>query len=515
VRNKIIGLATAVAIFTSTLVATPAYGVEQDSVTPTVIPTTSLPDAPLVENVQITTDQGAKPADKVKVTAKTNAPVEKTKDSISIVNADTNETVQTCDTGSTCEYDYTTVDFAPDTKFFARTANMTSSNVEIVNPAPTLTLISSVSESDTEENVELEAKIDGDLPEDKLIYFVYEPTGEVVYNCSKWYIPCYYNFFMNEHGQGTNTYKAYIADEAEATNTNQLTNIVAVSNTVDIAQTEWNFQLTTESPVVEEGSHFFLDGQLNQVIPEGYKVYFYDITAKEFVISDIAATDDYCSSDKLDAERCSTSFAYDTQRTYQAYLARVDENITASSLLSSLKDVRTISNTLTIKQLPWKLSVETSPVWFSYEGNVVYVPKLNQPTRYYYYALIRPDSGEIYVLCSGNGYCQTDMETPSPAQVAAVGLTMVVGRWSGDTSGKEAEIAEKSSPGGYMYDIQESLIYAAPGYYPYKDRPSLATPFFYTGGLNFSSLCPQTCVADPVNTVTGEFWLDKKRCYCR
>jgi RHS repeat-associated protein len=505
VRKKVIGLATAVAIFASTLVSMPAQAAEPEP-TAATMPSTTLPDAPLVEAVNITTDQGTQPAETVKVTATTDHPVEATNDSISIINADTQETVQTCETGITCDYNYQTEDFAPEAKFFARTANLTSNSVQVLNATPTLTLTSDMTQGDTNDEARMDLQFDGKLTSDKQIYFIHTPTGEVKRDCLWWHSgPCYYSIYMYNYDQVEKSFKAVIADTNGGNNISQLTNIVAESNTITIGQSPIIFSLTTDTPYIEEGSGFWLNGKTNQSLPIGYKMYNYDVTAKKFFISDYETNGHRCYNSP-DHSECSASFAYDKQHTYQGYIARIDSNITSSSVLADLKDVRATSNTLTIRQIPWALSIDSTVL--PLQTYPVYKAIVNQSTTYYYYALINQNNGKIYKLCSGYSSCSwTDNTVLTPYEVGTGGLLAVVGRWSGDTSGKEASQLHLDAPPGYMYDIQASFAYA-PTTQP--NRPSIAGPTTYTNGYNPSQPCSQTCVADPVNTVTGEFFISKK-----
>jgi RHS repeat-associated protein len=516
VRKKVIGLATAVAIFASTLVSMPAQAAEPEPVAAT-IPSTTLPDAPLVEAVNITTDQGNQPTETVKVTATTDHPVEATNDSISIVNADTQETVQTCETGTTCDFNYQTADFAPEAKFFARTANLTSNSVQVLNATPTLILTSDLTQGNTNDEVRMVMNSESKPPSGKKLYYVHVPTGEVKRSCADWQFGagCPFSILMYNYDQVDKTFKAVIADDNGGSNISQLTNIIAESNTITITQSPIVFNLTTDTPFIEEGSGFWLNGKANQNLPTGYKIYYYDITAKKFIISDYNSgeTNGQSCYDDSSSSKCSTHFAYDKTHTYQGFIAKLDPQITKTSLLTALTDVRAMSNPLTIRQLPWALSIKSTIPWSGTDP--VYQAVVNQSTTYYYYALINQATGEIYRLCSGSPTCSwTDRTTITPEKLAVGGLTAVVGRWTGDTTGEKASQSYLELPGGQMHDIQAFYIYSYPALSGQPitpgDRPSIADPGIYTNGYNPSQPCAQTCVADPVNTVTGEFFLNKK-----
>jgi RHS repeat-associated protein len=517
VRKKVIGLATAVAIFASTLVSMPAQAAEPEP-TAATIPSTTLPDAPLVETVNIATDQGNQPTETVKITATTDHPVEATNDSLSIINADTQETVQTCETGTTCDYNYQTTDFAPEAKFFARTASLTSNSVQVLNATPTLILTSDLTQGNTNDEVRMVMNSESKPPSGKKLYYIHVPTGEVKKSCADWQFGagCPFSILMYNYDQVDKTFKAVIADDNGGSNISQLTNIIAESNTITITQSPIVFNLTTDTPFIEEGSGFWLNGKANQNLPTGYKIYYYDITAKKFIISDYnsgEANGQSCYDDSS-SSKCSTHFAYDKTHTYQGFIAKLDPQITKTSLLTALTDVRAMSNPLTIRQLPWALSIKSTIPWSGTDP--VYQAVVNQRTRYYYYALINQSTGEIYRLCSGNPTCSwTNEETITPQKLASGGLTAVVGRWSGDTTGEETDSRSYLElPGGHMHDIQAFYIYSYPALSGQPitpgDRPSIADPGIYSNGYNPSQPCAQTCVADPVNTVTGEFFLNKK-----
>jgi YD repeat-containing protein len=144
---------------------------------------------------------------------------------------------------------------------------------------------------------------------------------------------------------------------------------------------------------------------------------------------------------------------------------------------------------------------------------VYYQGKLNQTLHYFSSAIVDNKTSKILEVCEYTSECNAQgagstYGYPNEKFDVADGITYVVGRWSESGAGVTSE------PAGYMYDIQASISYkksidsSNPGT-GIPSGKSLNNPNSNTGGSNTSQPCAQTCVADPINTVTGEFWLSE------
>jgi RHS repeat-associated protein len=508
---RLLGLLLVPVIFVSTLTAQPALA-EEPKTTPTDIPDTSLAEAPLVQNISINTDQGeTKKSDIVKITAKTDNDVEVTDDHISIIDLDGKKTVKTCDTGNSCTYDYTKTSYAPNKRFMAQTTKLSSPTTEVLNSVTNLYIEANADEISSLEDFQIFAGTDGPLPENKNIYFVRVSDGSIVGECFAYQAECSSEYLKFNETDGEQ-FKAVIADPSGETNISEFQGIVAESNIVTVSRTPWVLKLQTDTPEITEGIKFDLYAQTNQVVPDNLQVYMFNKSAGNFVsIGDGSA----CSNDGS-TFRCTTDFAWDQSQEYIAYLAEKDDSITPTSTPNSLTGVRAVSNPTTIRQKPFAVeSFVTSYYGTNIFGNQTFGfnGKINQPTTHYVSAIV--GEGQNLMLCQKTDGCSIDPYPDSPDYMIftdtsskllyppVASAAIVVGRWT-DNLDKMAQI--QRHPEGHFVNViamnDESNTYEKQG--NLQDLTGL------TGGSNPSQACARTCVADPVNALTGEFWLQEQ-----
>lgn len=471
----------------------PAYAEENVDQSPD-IPTTQLAQTSEVTSTQLTSDQTSKNsnADTVTLTATTNEDVSKSDDTVSIVDKDTDKTVASCDTGTTCTYEYKKQDYTSDKTFFARTAKTSSSTVQVLNDVPYIFLYSTLEEVESEDMFYLYLGSQGSLPAGKSVYIVDDTTKEILQTCDS--LTCETDY-LRINLADEKVYVAYLADTG-ASQFSDLQNIVTQSNTATISHTPWVLTTSADNAVVDEGSIFSLKANLNQAITQNLSIYFYNITTGK-IVDEGPEDEGYCTNNYTSSE-CKTSFAYKTSQQYKAVLADKNELINKDSVYADLTGIKAVSNSVTIKQLPWSGTFHTENVW-GYTDHA-YVAGINQRTTYYYSAFVNPTTGGIYEICWFSASCSTDPDKLSDDMVRQNGIKLIIGRWTGKSSGLPQET---HNPGGSMYDIQKEVVWKMPG----GAIPSDGTE--QTGGPNKSEECSNTCGGDPINLVTGEFWLEQ------
>jgi len=489
----------------------PAQAAEADYTQPADIPESSLADTTLVSSLQLSSNQTTNDeSDIITLTATSDAPVESTNDSISIINSVSQETVAFCETGTTCTFDYLKVDYADSVTFYAKTTNVTSNSVEVYNDIPPIYLSSNYEEIETWGDFKLYIETEGVIPGNKYIYFADTDTNEIVSYCSSSEEICQSGDLNIDFTEGR-TFKAYLADETGPLTVADLQGVVAESNTTEVSRAPWDVRLLTDTPVVTEGSTFALHAQTNQIIPSGLQLYIFDNTDKKFVNF---RTDGsfYCTTD-LTSLQCTEDFAFDQSHQYKAVLAASDPTFNESTTMDQLTDIRAESNYLKIRQLPFAGSMTITNYGQNPWGDYMYGfnGRLNQNTTHYSSAVIG-GTGRILAVCKGYDGCEADLY-PSADEYELVGADyvrkypeentarLVVGTWSGDTGQIEYIIR---NPGGTMSNIQSSTNAATTQH----TTPDLSALSVLTGGSNLSQECAQTCVADPINVVAGEFWLE-------
>jgi RHS repeat-associated protein len=499
---RILGIILPFVLVISGLSAQPAFASEINPNVPPVIPEVSLPKNEQVQSVTIKTNQTSELSDITKVTATTDVDVSKTKDSISIIDSSTKKTVQTCETGTSCIYTYNNVDYAPNQSFYAKSTNLTSSMVEVANPAPEIYLYSTKETVNTQEAYQLKTSSEGTLPEGYKVFIVNEETQEIIADCNNLNsCSSYYQSLSSD--SDTSQFTAYIASADSGISTkSELVDVLGQSNTVDVSRNPWNITLKAESPYVQEGALFGLSAKVNQWLPEGKSVYIYDITTEKLVSKD-------CSVGVGDA-KCTAQIKYDESHQYRAYVADVQNETN----LVDLQNIEAASNTVTVKRIPFVLTITSDA---TFDGKATYSGHLNQPTTFYVSAVLDTKTSKILEVCKGIAGCEANGPANSygyPNATSGIedGVKYVVGKWSGeDTAGT---FNTKTEPGGYIYDIQASVDYVRPptpvSHTTGSKVPHLTDgPIPNTGGGNPSEPCSNSCVADPVNTVTGEFYLSE------
>jgi len=476
----------------------PAYAEESVDQSPD-IPTTKLTQTPEVTSTQLTSDQTSKNsnADTVTLTATTNEDVSKSDDTVSIVDKNTDKTVVSCDTGTTCTYEYKKQDYTSDKTFFARTAKTSSATVQVVNDVPYIFLYTTLEEADSEDMFYLYMGSQGTLPEGKSVYIVDDTTKEILQTCDS--LTCETGY-LSINLADNKVYVAYVADSG-ANQFSELQNIVTQSNTATVSHSPWVLTTSVDNAVVDEGSLFDLKANLNQPVTQDLSIYFYNINTGN-IVDEGPQDNGYCVNSYTGRE-CKTSFAYDTSQQYKSVLANKDDSIDKNSVYADLTGIKAVSNTVTVKQLPWSGTFRIEDVWSNENhSNVV---EINQRTTYYYSAFMSISTGRIFQICWFSDTCATNPDRLTDAEVQAQGLKFVIGRWSEQNEGLPLD---PSNPGGEMYDIQKEVVFFSPSSGSTTGtRTSDGTE--QTGGPNKSENCTQKCGGDPINLVTGEFWLEQ------
>jgi RHS repeat-associated protein len=514
---KAVGLIASLSIFASVLVATPATAAENQYKAPEGL-ISSLPDAPLVETLNLASDQAeGSITDTVKLTATTNAPVEATKDKISIHNKTTNEVIQTCETGAYCEVTYNTVGYADNTIFYATTTNFVSEAVEVINPAPALKLKANPIEG----KVELKLDANPTLPAGKRMFIANEKTGKVLASCdtSKACATTVDKTPVTEEAQ----FAAYIAEDTK--NVSRVSELQNVSIASDTVTAENDYELVIDAPAItsddiEIGTGFVIDTQMKVPVPQGMRVYTYDETRKRMLSygfgpeQGCSEAADYELSEPFKGVKCIDDLVYEKAVTYRSYLAKADDNINYLSTPAQLTNVVGKSAPFTVHRQEFVLTLKVSgdALRKTYQAN------LNQNLVYLHSAIVDIKTSKILQMCDGTKFgttsnpCYTaksysDVETPE-------GVKFVVGKWSKTPDNFQQTpyqtLAQLTEPGGIMHSIQASTEIPTGSPVGYNaGQIFLNSPNTDSAGGNPSKPCDQTCVGDPVNAITGEFWINE------
>jgi RHS repeat-associated protein len=507
---KTVGLVASLSIFASVLVVTPATAAENQYKAPEGL-ISSLPDAPLVETLTLVSDQATGSiTDTVKLTATTNASVEATKDQISIHNKTTNEVIQTCETGASCEATYNTVDYADNTVFYATTTNLVSEAVEIINNAPPVTLKTLKTGNKVEATLETENAI----PKDKKIYFASKDTNKIISSCNQ-IQGCFLT--LNEaETQNDKSVSAYIADEQQsASNVKELSNITAVSNSSMIYDTGYELTLETPNNIVddEDKPGFTVTTKPNKE-SLGKKIYTFNITRNQLLMS--------CQVINLNSQ-CTDDLLYDTSIQYKSYLADTNEYLTKNATLANLTGVVAETPIQTVHRQQFIINMFTiAPVNNDATSNQRrFAATLNQPLSFLHSAIIDKE-GHILQMCNGSYFpdinCRTTEYYPGSGHTHTnEGVKFVIGKWSETPLNSRQNTGSAlwfyNQPPGRItdviasYELTPEVITGPPNLA--APLPSIDAPNADSAGGNPSQPCAQTCVGDPINAITGEFWINE------
>jgi RHS repeat-associated protein len=507
---KTVGLIASLSIFASVLVPTQANATENQYKAPEGL-ISSLPDAPLVETLTLASDQVAGDVtDTVKLTATTNAPVEATKDKISIHNKTTNEVIQTCDTGASCTATYTTVDYADNTVFYATTTNLVSESVEVINDAPALDLKA----NPVANKLELKLGTNPAIPAGKRMFIANESTGKILTSCDK--ADSCATTVDKASADKEQLFTAYIAEDTKDTSkVSELNNIAAASGGITSQPDYYRPVITGPRVASDELYGNEIESELTTRVPVGMVMYTYNETTKTMTVKD-GGIDSCRAGDPAQNGRlvCTTQFYYNNALTFRTYLANIDPTITKTSTPDQLENVLSTSAPFTMYRQQFVPSLEVS----GEPTRKVYKANLNQKLVYFYSAIIDARTSKILQMCDGTKFgtvtnpCYTaktysDVDTPD-------GVKFVVGKWSlgQDKVNQKPEqtLSQLTEPGGTITNIQASVHIPSGAAIGYDvGKITLDAPDRSSAGGNPSQACTQTCVGDPVNAITGEFWINE------
>ncbi|MFC6285536.1 DUF6531 domain-containing protein [Nocardioides sp. GCM10027113] len=233
--------------------------------------------------------------------------------------------------------------------------------------------------------------------------------------------------------------------------------IQAVSNEVSSARAAWSVGLTSDKTVFATGEQVTLTATANQNLAWPYYIHIYDQTTGSRLTSCQAGG-------SINTCTVSTRFDSDGPHTYIAQVAAYYGD-----------DVQATSNTVAAKRERWYLSLARSGATVTATAN----QNLAWP---WYIHIYDQTTGSRLTWCQAGGSTNTCTATVSES---GGDFYATVARYYGD-------------------DVQaDSLGFSA-------DTGRIGfDPASSSGGGNPSANNPQCHCADPVNTVTGEFWLNE------
>lgn len=431
--------------------------------------------------------------------AKTDGSLEPVGDSIEIVKLDSGEVVQTCNSGEECSIE------VPDdgASYVARSEKLESpvvSTSSSMMSVPSIALTTNRTEIDIDGMATLEAVANGAPSLHRIYIFEIQPD-QLKNSCFSVITESSCQVNVSLRNSTTQTYIAYLADSSNGispSSPDDLQDVFAVSNTVTVDLSAWYVSLHTNTPFFKSGDSFWLTSQSNQAESRSpYRTYIFNV-----------ATDTLLSESRYEEGTGHDTFKFDTSQEYRAYVAS-NANGTPVSI-ADLEDIRATSNTVKISRLPWTADI-TSVSKNTNGLNITMTANQKFFNNNYRGALVDANTGRIIRLCSNStttcvleGYpspLYDDEDFPLPTQIKGV-----VGRWSNENG-----LIDTYNPDGYLFDVQAEtqIIGADTGTPAQPSTPLLQAPHTNTGGSNPSQNCVQRCHADPINSITGEFWESK------
>jgi RHS repeat-associated protein len=301
---------------------------------------------------------------------------------------------------------------------------------------------------------------------------------------------------------GQRTYRAYIAPNGSGYHPTPdlLNDVQAVSNATSIEQAAWDISISTTTPVFAVGENTKIEWVTNQsvtIAESSYKVYIVDETINKIVHhSGTSSGGGYTRSSTTGTITNPGYFESGEPHTFKAYIAK-DSNPVATNP-EELKDIRAISNSVTISRLPWTIGLED---YNSSYGATENVYRLRTFANQY------PKNGSrygVYVVNEITGEASY-MFDPWSYTTFEYKAGFIVP--SNETAAYRSYVAVKNpdNPPTRREDLQD--IQAVSG---------LFIPGMNGGPTNYGELiagsnpseasCNQQCHGDPVNSATGEFY---------
>lgn len=318
-------------------------------------------------------------------------------------------------------------------------------------------------------------------------FFIEEETGEVVRQCSS-SETCEASLSFRDGGP--RNYYAIVANPGENPFPDYISEISTIvtysSNMVTAQRAPWEVSLRADKEEFSAGQGFTLTAEFNQpiyVLSTSYMLYFVEENSGERVGHCTGST----NPNPAGNYECSmtTSFKNGNPRDYIAIIALSPSTIYFPDTKQDIildHDPQAISNIVKVSRAPWTVEqVEGLPAFTSNQS-------LRETGSSYAMYITDDLSGRILDHCSGGNSCAVPIryseyyDKPLTAYIAAYDL-------NADTVADLTEI-QADSKGYSLKGIDRGL--------PSREEN--------TGGFNPSQLCGHTCVADPVNAITGEYY---------
>jgi len=418
---------------------------------------------------------------------------------IDIYDKTTNARIASCATGTVCAFTSTAlfVSGAPHT-FVAAVAAVgndanfstasgvqaTSNDVVVDTAAWSVTLTSDVSTFTMNQDVTFTATANQVLvqygPYEMVLFD--QTTGAFAGGCTVAATSCTFHPVLFAVG-GPHRFVAQIGNVYNGNPTyGQLTNVQATSNTVDLTRQAWTLSLTISQPTFANGDWgTVVTATANQALgaPYQYLIYIYDVTTGQLV--------GYCPNNY--SNQCSGGVAFQTggPHTFRAEVS--DRNNTTSSLGTST-NVQAVSNEVTLTRLPWTLSLTESAQIDPYYHllQTTFTATANQPVNGAPYQAVIYD----FTLGQAVGYCSWTATTcsfttyldPLAPPHSYIGYVAVISHQTYEVSDIQA-ISNGVSPDMGVISAAEMA-----------------------GGSNGAEKGCQCSHVDPVNSATGEFYLN-------
>jgi RHS repeat-associated protein len=418
---------------------------------------------------------------------------------IDIYDKTTNARIASCATGTVCAFTSTAlfVSGAPHTYVAAVAAvgndanfstaggvQATSNDVVVDTAAWSVTLTSDVSTFAMNQDVTFTATANQALvqygPYEMVLFD--QTTGAFAGGCTVAATSCTFHPVLFAAG-GPHRFVAQIGNVYNGNPTfGQLTNVQATSNTVDLTRQSWTLSLTISQPTFANGDWgTVVTATANQALgaPYQYLIYIYDVTTGQLV--------GYCPNNY--SNQCSGGVGFQTggPHTFRAEVS--DRNNTTSSLGTST-NVQAVSNEVTLTRLPWTLSLTESAQIDPYYHllQTTFTATANQPVNNAPYQAVIYD----FTLGQAVGYCSWTAATcsfttyldPLAPPHSYIGYVAVISHQTYEVSDIQA-MSNGVSPDMGVISAAEMA-----------------------GGSNGAEKGCQCSHADPVNSATGEFYLN-------
>lgn len=293
---------------------------------------------------------------------------------------------------------------------------------------------------------------------------------------------------------GPHEYEIYVARKMTTydwPNLEDLQEVQAVSNTVTLQRAPWSVSLESDLKT------FRIDDRVNFTITaEQYNSYNYNSYHPYLIDTSTGNIISWTYRGIKTGFDATELFYTGDPRTYKvviAYPSPKDPNQYGLHHLDDLSDIQAESNPITLTRAPWTVtpvvhSWVEDEAWYQqpiYKNNVSY--ETNQPRTY------SPFRGGLYNITNKEW---VEYSTRNGANTALVYSDPAKSQEFQWIYGEPTD--DPQNPIGVIEARSAVFTLAKPG--GPTDKHETA------GGSNPSENCVQSCVGDPINTATGEFW---------